>query len=215
MKRIAALLCCLMLLLPCAQAEEGFTGQSLKTFVSYYSDDVYLINDSTGYHLLPLIIAQRDSGNNDGRVIFELLGDTLSLYGVTGKDGDTIEHCEITLTAPAGMVVGNAIYNDFAISAYHCYALLMAMEGASRAAVRYGVVELIEKAIVDGGGTGVLQRGVYTLTGVRAETSVTLSFTNNRAVPDETEPPEDEPDGEADPDAEETPLPEGEGIGLL
>ena len=203
MKRTAALLLCLALLCALAPAgAENFSGQSLKTFNRYYSEDVYLINDNTGYHLLPLIIGQRDSGKHDGRVLFELSSDTLRLSGATGTDGDTIERCEITLIAPSGMAVGNAVYNDFVISAYHCYALLMAMEGATQPADRYAVVDLIEQALVDGDGTGALQRGVYTLTGSREGNQVLLTFENISAAPAEGEPaggePTEPPEGEAE-----------------
>ncbi len=193
MRGIAVLLACLLLLtLAPAGAESAYTGQSLTTFVSYYSDDVYFINDNTGYHLLPLIITQQKSGANDGRVVFTLTSEALTLYGTTGRDGDTIDRCAITLTAPSGMEVGNALYNDFVTTAYHCYALLMAMEGSAQAAERYAVVDLIEQAVADGDGTGTISRGVYTLTGERAGSAIALTFVNTRAIPDPTDAPTDE-----------------------
>lgn len=218
MKHFLPLLLCLALVVlgaaPGAFAEAAYTGQSLEVFMNQYSEDVYFINDNTGYHLMPLIISKQGSGADDGRVVFSLKSDQLTVFGTTGRDGSTIDRCAITLTAPADMTVGDAVYNDFVLSAYHCYALLMAMEGSAQPAERYAVVDLIEQAIADGGGTGAVQRGVYALTGEKTDTTVVLTFENTRAIPDETKPPAD------DAPADATPAPDegsdgDEGAGLL
>lgn len=170
-----------------------FSGQSYATFAEFYQEDISFINKNDSRHLLPLVIAKRNSDLEDGRLIYELMGDTLSLSIMTDPSGEIIESCIISLTAPPDMEYGNAAYNDFAISGYHSYALLMAMHTDPSAAERYQLVTDVVNGMAEGGGRYMRQLGVYTLSCVREGSTATLSFVNNRAQT----APEDEPIDEA------------------
>lgn len=185
-------------------------GQSYETFLQYYRDGIQFINDNDSRHLLPLVIASRESEEGDGRLVYELLGDTLQAVIITEASGEVIESCIITLTAPASMEYGNAIYNDFAISGYHSYALLMAMYADPVPANRYQLVLDVEEGLSGEEGSYTRQVGVYTLQCTRRANVVSLEFYNTRIPqppPGEEEPPSEENPAESEapeePDEEE------------
>ncbi len=214
-RRFLCFLCVALACLGTAHAEVvGISGQGYDTFQQYYQQDVDFINQNDGRHLLPLVLAKRGDVSSDGRLAYELIGDTLSVSILTDPSGYIIEQCKIVLTAPSGMEYGNAIYNDFAISGYHSYALLMAMHADPDPANRYALVKDVEAGLTAGQGTYTRQLGVYTLDCLRQDQVVILDFRNNRApatpAPQESVAPSTQPPAGATP-----PLGEDEGAGLL
>ncbi len=175
MKRILALLCIVLLLAPAGAL--ALTGQNYKTFQTYYTANVDFINKNDNRHLLPMLLSQRNSGKDDGRTYYDLLGDVLSVSVVTDAQG-VIESCSITLTAPANMEYGSAVYNDFAISGYHSYAFLMAMDTHTDPAQRYQLVSDVVEGLKSGGGFYSRQLDAYTLTCTRGDGKATLDFEN-------------------------------------
>jgi len=179
----------MLLLLPLALFASAFaetpaiSGQSYLTFSRYYQANVDFINKNDNRHLLPLVIANRGNASGDGRFTYELIGDTLALSILTDPSDTVIERCTITLTAPSGMEYGNALYNDFAISGYHSYALLMAMHADPDPVRRYQLVTEVVEGLALGGGEYSQQLGVYTLTCTRGGNTAVLDFLNNRIVP--------------------------------
>ena len=155
------------------------SGQTLDHFETNYEQNVYFINENADRHLLPMVMTVKRADTFDGTVTFEIIGDVLSMKGTTDQDGQTIKACTIYLTAPDAMEYGSATYNDFEISGYHCYALLMAMDSAIEPAERYALVTQITDAIAQGNGIGTVQSGVYTLEGNKVGNMVILTFTNN------------------------------------
>ena len=101
----------------------------------------------------------------------------LSVSVVTDAQG-VIESCSITLTAPANMEYGSAVYNDFAISGYHSYAFLMAMDTHTDPAQRYQLVSDVVEGLKSGGGFYSRQLDAYTLTCTRGDGKATLDFEN-------------------------------------
>jgi len=185
MKRLSAVLVALALLLPtCALA---LNGQTYTKFDEYYKADVTFINDNDNRHLLPMVLSQRKSTANDGRIYYDLIGDVLNVT-VTVDSGGVIEECEIRLTAPANMEYGSAVYNDFAISGYHSYAFLMAMDSNTDPAKRYELVTDVVDGMKNGSGAYSRQLGVYTLTCSRVDNMAVLNFTNNGVVKDSPTP---------------------------
>lgn len=161
MKRILAAALALFVLLPASAF--ALTGQSYTAFETLYKANVTFINENTSRHLLPMVLSQRTSDQQDGRVVYELFGDVLTVT-VTVDASDIIEDCEIHLIKPTGMEYGNSVYNDFAISGYHSYAFLMAMSASAEPAERYALVADIEQGLKDNDGTYVRQLGAYTVT---------------------------------------------------
>lgn len=185
MKRFTTLVLALALLVPaCASA---LTGQSYATFIENYDANVTFINQNDNRHLLPLLLSARKSTQNDGRVYYDLIGDVLNVTVTTNID-DVIEECEVRLTAPAGMTYGSIVYNDFAISGYHSYAFLMAMDSNSEPAKRYELVSDVVQGMKDNNGAYTRQLGVYTLTCSREGNMAILDFQND-GVPTETPTP--------------------------
>ena len=191
MKRMLSFTLALVLLLPaCALA---LTGQNYQTFSEYYKANVTFINENDNRHLLPMVLSQRNSTENNGRVFYDLYGDVLTVTVSTDASG-VIEECEIRLTAPSGMEYGTSVYNDFAISGYHSYALLMAMDTNTDPAERYALVTDVVQGMKAGEGNYTRQLGVYTLQCTRQDNMAVLNFKNDGVVevtpvPDPTETP--------------------------
>ena len=186
MKRITAVLLALILLLPaCAFA---LTGQTYATFSDNYKTDITFINDNTNRHLLPMVLSQRSSQQNDGLVYYDLVGEVLNVLVVVDNT-DVIEECEIRLTQPVNMTYGDAVHKEFEISGYHSYALLMAMDSHSEHADRYALVTDVETNIKAGTMPYTRQLGAYTLTCTRVDNTMVLNFRNN-GVPIDTATPE-------------------------
>lgn len=211
---VGAFLLLAVLVLAFGACAEALNGQRYDTFLDYYGDDLTFINENDNRHLLPLVIAKRTSDEKDGRLFYEIFGDVLSLTIRTDPTGEVIEMCQIILTAPQGMEHGTALYNDFAISGYHSYALLMAMHTDPEAVNRYELVNKVVGGMAEGNGQFSTQVGLYRLVCTRVDNTATLNFENARLEAT----PEPVPDGSPDPDAAENPKPEentgDEGAGL-
>ena len=204
MKRFFLILmvgCCL---LPLSGAQ-ALTGQSYDAFSQSYKDNVSFINTNDNRHLLPMVLSQRKSGTDDGRIYYDLIGDVLNVIVTTDSAG-VIEECEIRLTAPANMEYGSIVYNDFAISGYHSFAFLMAMDSATEPAKRYELVTDVVQGMKDHQGAYTRQLGAYTLTCTRDSSMAVLNFINN-GVPVETPTPAPSasPDPNATPGTDATP----------
>jgi len=156
-----------------------YMGQSYETFSRYYKENISFINDNDNRHLLPLALAKSVDPLENKRILYSLIGDTLYAEIFTDEDGSTIASCHITLTAPQGMEYGNAIYNDFAISGYQSYALLMAMYPDPDPVRRYTLVSDVVAGMAEGDGQYKRQLGVYTLSCTRVDNVAELHFQKN------------------------------------
>ena len=176
--------CCLLASLACLSRASAATisGRGYEDFEASYADNLTFINENTGRHLLPLVLAKGDANADGGHRMYELLGDVLRVSIRLDQSNQIIETCEIVLTAPAGMSYGTSEYNDFVTSGYHSYALLMAMHTAADPAVRYGLVTAVNDGLLAGEGAYATQVGVYTLNCMRADNVATLTFENTLAV---------------------------------
>jgi len=200
MQRLLALALALILLLPATAL--ALTGQRYETFNAYYKENVTFINENDNRHLLPMVLSQTQSQQADGRIYYEIIGDVLRVTVTTDQTG-IIEACEIRLTAPQGMAYGSSTYTDFAISGYHSYAFLMAMDVSAEPAQRYTLVTDVVEGMRQQDGLYTRQLGAYTLTCTRENNTAVLTFQNNGVVqetaplsPDETPTPSDTPAGE-------------------
>jgi hypothetical protein len=197
MKKWLAALAALALGLPtCALA---MTGQSYATFQDYYKADVTFINQNDNRRLMPMVLSQSKDGQDDSSIRYDLYGDVLSVNVVADTQG-VIETCDIKLTAPANMVYGDSVYNDFAISGYHSFAFLMAMDAHSDPSERYKLVTDVVAGIKNNDGAYTHQLDAYTLTCTRGNSEVLLSFINNE-VPASTAQPD--PNATNAPDTDE------------
>lgn len=190
-----------LLLLPAAALAQGARGQQIDVFLAYYEENVSFINQNTGRHLLPLVFASSKSQEGDGRMVYQSFGDVLNVTVRTDPSKEMVEMCQIILTAPSGMEIGNAIYNDFTSSGYHSYALLMAMDGNADPAKRYELVTRVEEGMKQNNGAFMTLEGAYNLTCTNLSGTVTLIF--DSSLPAETN----------EPATEETLPDEGAGMG--
>ena len=170
MRKCLTLLLLLCLLCPAALAE---SQQPYDTFLGYYQADVDFINDNTGRRLLPLVLTTE--GVEGNYRLYRLYGDVLSATVRTQGSGKNIVMCQIVLAAPEGMQYGDAAYNDFVISGYHSYALLMAMSPAQTAQERYDLVQMVNNGMKQGD-SYQRQVGAYKLTSVRDGSTVTITL---------------------------------------
>ena len=133
MRKLLIFCCCLLAGLACLIGAQAATisGRGYEDFEASYADNLDFINENTGRHLLPLVLAKGDANTDGGHRMYELLGDVLRVSIRLDQSNQVIERCEIVLTAPAGMSYGTSEYNDFVTSGYHSYALLMAMHTAA------------------------------------------------------------------------------------
>ncbi|MEG0493581.1 MAG: hypothetical protein RR696_10305 [Clostridia bacterium] len=161
---------------------DALSGQRYDVFLQYYDENFAFIDENDNRHLLPLVIAKRNSDENDGRLYYELFGDVLSMTVRTDPTGEVIELCQIILTAPQGMEYGNSLYLDFSISGYHSYALLMAMSAETTALKRYELVNTVVNGMKEANGKFVTQEGLYTLTCTRENGTATLTFEHTLAM---------------------------------
>lgn len=175
-RALAFLAAALLALGPGSAGASSPSGQSYELFSQYYKDGIAFINQNGGRHLIPLALAKTPGGQEGKRTTYSLMGDTLNVALVMSGAGDVIEICVITLAAPPGMAYGNALYNDFAISGYQSYALLMAMHTAPDPARRYELVTDVEQGLAASQGSYRRQLGVYTLSCTRQGNAVELRF---------------------------------------
>lgn len=215
---LSIMLLILLLLGLCSPAQAAtLSGQAYETFAAYYTENVTFINDNTGRHLLPLTISSSKSEDGDGRMYYRIYGDVLSMEIRTDPTAKIIEMCQIIVTAPSGMELNNAIYNDFAISGYHSYALLMAMDASTDPAQRYELVPLVEQGLAQAEGAYTVQIGVYTLSCTSDNGTVTLTFEHALTIGDDAEDAEGDPsitDGMTVPEDEGITMPEDEGANM-
>ena len=157
-------------------ADTTGVGQSYETFTNFYKENISFINHNVNRHLLPLVITKVLDPTDGTRMNYSLLGDTLNAVITTEPGADIIESCVITLNAPSGMEYGNAVYQDFSISGYQSYALLMAMSADPDPARRYALVTDVVQGMADNNGHYERQLGVYTLSCTRVDNSAELAF---------------------------------------
>lgn len=188
MRRMIA---CLLLLcaLTGAAAADDF-GQSYDLFQSRYAQSVEFINDNTGRHLLPLSFS--GSFNSEGERIYVLESGALYVEIKLDDLASQIASCKITLTAPAGMKHGDSQYNDFTISGYQSYALLMAMHDSEEAYQRYLLVEEVNNGLAANAGAYETQVGDYQLTCTSENGVATMLFENELLLGVEAEDEETE-----------------------
>jgi len=211
MRKLTAVLLLVCLCLAPVVRSYAISGQFYDVFTQYYAENVQFINDCENRHLLPLAIASATSGNGDGRMIYQIFGDVLSMVIRTDPTDTIIERCEITLTAPAGMELGNATYNDFAMSAYQCYALQMAMDSHTTPYERFVLVSDTNAALKLSN-TYEVQLGVYTMTCKSENGVLTILFENTTVTPSATPEPDVTPAPEGD-DVPQEDTDEGAGMG--
>lgn len=196
MRRLYALCILTALLLAAPGAHASGSGQRYDDFVASYSENLSFINENTGRHLLPLVLAKGSSDADGGHRIYQILGDVLSASIRLDATNDIIETCTIVLTSPRGMTYGGSLYNDFVTSGYHSYALLMAMHPDSEPLNRYALVEAVNAGMGSGNGSFETQVGLYRLTCARTDISATLLFENTLTLAPEDAPETDEPSDE-------------------
>jgi hypothetical protein len=204
MKRFSTLALVLALaLLPFACADADASGQLYETFVSYYDDDLTLINDQENLYLLPLVLSKSNSGKDDGIVYYDVNGDVLSVT-VTVNISGYVEECDIRLTVPSGISYGDSEYTDYISQNYHCLAFQMAMDTNAEAADRYPLIAAIRDGLSEGGGVYECGWDDYTVNCTLADGTVETIFTLTGPVEVEPTPspvpdldsPEDQTDGD-------------------
>lgn len=192
MRKFAAVV--LLIVLCLAPLSEGYaiSGMPYKDFLQSYSDNVQFINQCENRFMLPLVFSSATSGHGDGRMLYQIFGDVLSITIRTDPTDTYIEFCEIKLTAPEGMEVGSSVYNDFAISAYQCYALQMAMDNRATPYDRFALVSDTNAALKLNPVYSI-QLGVYAMNCISENGTVTISFVNATADPTPSPEPEETP----------------------
>jgi len=184
------LLACMLLLCALAgvAAAEDF-GQSYDLFLTMYAENVEFLNFNTGRFLLPLTFS--GSFNAEGERIYVLESGALSAEIKLDDLASQIASCRIVLTAPAGMKYGDSQHNDFTISGYQSYALLMAMHPSEDVYQRYLLVEKINSGLAANAGAYQTQAGDYRVTCSSENGSATMLFENALLLGESSE--EEEP----------------------
>ncbi len=173
-RRAAALLAAVLLALaPSALAAEGLTYDD---FSARYADNLTFINENASRHMLPLVFSASSKAET-AEQYYRLEGDALTVVIAADSLTQVIQSCSIRITAPESMTYGGATYNDFAISGYHSYALLMAMDGRDTAYDRYALVTDVESGLAAAGeGEYACQVGAYELRCQRINQTVAMDF---------------------------------------
>lgn len=174
MRKLLALILLLCALSGAAAADDF--GQSYIDFQTLYAENVHFINENTGRFLLPLDF----SGEFDaeGERIYVISSGALQMEIKLDDLAEQIAYCHISLTAPADMTYGDSKHNDFTVSGYHSYALLMAMSKAETALERYRLVEEVNAGIAENAGLYETQVGDYRLKCLSANGTATMRFEN-------------------------------------
>lgn len=186
MKRTLALALALALL-PLAFAL-ALTGQSYQTFDKHYQANLKYFNDYENRHLLPLVLARRQSDKGDGRQYYELTGDILSVYITTDSQG-VIEDCEIRLAYPAEGNSNSNVLNDYYNLSYQCVAFQVSMDSHTEVADRLQLALVIRDGLAAGQGQFTQQLGAYTLSCQLVDQSMVMVNFHNNGVPVETPVP--------------------------
>ena len=93
---------------PASRDGGNHLGRGYEDFELCYADNLDFINQNTGRHLLPLVLAKGEANADGGHRMYELLGDVLRVTIRLDQSNQIIERCEIVLTAPAGMSYGTS-----------------------------------------------------------------------------------------------------------
>lgn len=181
-KAMCALLVCLAL--PALAFAD--VGRDFQTFEAAYAQNIDFLNANTGRHMLPYT-AVRDY-NADGSMGYRIQMGALDV--LIRLEDERINTLEITLTAPEGMAYGDREYNDFSVSGYQSYAVMMAMSEAATPYERYALVESVNQAM-SASETCRIGVGDYRLTCTRKGNAVSLLFENELLMTGAPELPED------------------------
>ena len=174
MRKLLALVLLLCALAGAAAADDF--GQSYIDFQTLYSENIHFINENTGRFLLPLDFS--GEFDSEGDRIYVISSGALYVEVKLDDLAEQIAYCNISLTAPAGMTYGDSKHNDFTVSGYHSYALLMAMSKAGTAVERYQLVEEVNAGIAENAGVYETQVGDYRLKCLSANGTATMSIEN-------------------------------------
>lgn len=174
MRKLLALVLLLCALAGAAAADDF--GQSYIDFQTLYSENIHFINENTGRFLLPLDFS--GEFDSEGDRIYVISSGALYVEVKLDDLAEQIAYCNISLTAPAGMTYGDSKHNDFTVSGYHSYALLMAMSKAGTAVERYQLVEEVNAGIAENAGVYETQVGDYRLKCLSANGTATMRFEN-------------------------------------
>ena len=161
------------------------------------------------YQSYPVTREERDRIMNDDSITDKLVCLTNTPYcesGViwSGDGGKTFEkHIACRQDIPQNMPYGGTEHNNFTVSGYHSYALLMAMDKSATPAERYALVERLNLGL-SAGDTFETQLGDYSVTAIREGASVSFLFENQLLMSshDPITPGEDDI-GEGESDEEE------------
>jgi hypothetical protein len=203
MKRAFAAALLLLLWLPAAAL--ALTGQTYDTFDAYYQETLHHFNDYEGRHLIPLILAKRQSDEPDGRLFYSLSGDILTVL-VTVDAAGVIEECEVRLAYPREGDGNANIMNDYYNLNYQCVAFQTAMDPHADVQERLRLAADIRDGLAAGLGSYARQLGAYTLTCTLVDGNMVVANFRNSGVPVETPvpPPTDTPAPGETPAPEET-----------
>lgn len=184
-KALCAFLICL--LLPALALAEP--GRAYEAFEAAYAENIAFLNANTDRHMLPYT-PERDY-NSDGSVVQRIRVGALDVAIRT--ESESIASLSITLTAPEDMTYGDRAYNDFSVSGFQCYAVMMAMSEAAAPYERYALVEAVNQALAasESYETNV---GDYRLTATREGSAVTLLFENELLMDSDPILPDDSDD---------------------
>lgn len=169
------LLCTLLLCVVACTALADDFGQSYAAFEASYAENLVFINENTGRHLLPHT-PTRDY-DSDGRRIYVIEKGALNARILLDDLAQQIASCQVVLTAPQNMPYGGPEHNNFTVSGYHSYALLMAMDKSATPAERYALIDRLNLGL-SAGDTFETQLGDYSVTAMREGASVSFLFEN-------------------------------------
>ena len=188
MRKLFAMLLVLCALSGAAAADDF--GQSYDRFLDQYAENIKFINANTSRHLLPLDF--KGDFDSLGERIYVLSSGALEVEIKLDDLASQIARCQITLTAPSGMTYGDSRHNEFTVSGYHSYALLMAMSKAETAFDRYALVEEVNNGLAANAGAYETQVGDYVLTCTSQDGVATMLFENELLMVNGLEETEEE-----------------------
>ena len=176
----------LLLWLPAAAL--ALTGQTYETFDAYYQETLHHFNDYEGRHLIPLILARKQSEKADGRAYYTLAGDILTVSVTTDADG-IIETCEVRLAFPKDNSGNTNVMNDYYNLNYQCVAFQIAMDPRTDVNERLRLAAEIRDGLAAGQGNYTRQLGAYTLTCTLVDGSMVVADYQNSGVQIDTPTP--------------------------